>query len=142
MSATEPTTRLRGQRLQEAALRELADIESWRQSGPLTWSSLSARLNVTRQALEAKPDVVVAYKATQAKLKDLRATSPGAVQKRSLEDQVKRLRAEVADKQRHLDYFIERWHAVEAECRKLGINPDAVLTPLGIRTARMPEGRV
>lgn len=138
----EPNARLRGERLQEAALRELANVDSWCQAGRLTWAGLSARLNVSRQALEAKKDVVMAYRAAHSKLKERYSASPGAVLKRSLEEQVKQLRADVADKQRKLDHWIERWVSVEVECRKLGINADAVLKPLGVQSSRIPEGRM
>lgn len=124
-----PRLRLRGKRLESAALRELADIESWKTEGPLTWGVLAKKLGVSRQAIATKPSVKEAYHHAQKELKRASGNSPEAIIKRTLESQLQRMKQELAEKDALLDRWIEKWVGVEVRCRQRGINPDEILGP-------------
>lgn len=128
---------LRGDRLKDAALHELAKLDSWREGPPLTWAALSGRLGVSRQAVEAKPEVVAAFKAARTELQKARQSTPEALVRRSLEDRLTAMQAELASMQRTLDRWVEKWVSVEVQCRAAGIKPDKVLEPVRGRS----EGR-
>lgn len=127
---------LRGRRLFEAALREVADFGSWTRGEDLTWANLARRLGVSRQALESRrPDEKEALREAVGKQKEaLRKTDYGAdsakVVRRTLEERIEASKAETAQLRKELDCWIEKWVTVEYNCRRRHINADDILTPL------------
>ena len=126
-----PRQALRGAHLNEAAMRQLADRESW-SAEILTWDNLAKRLGVSRQAIENKktrPAVYDAFHAAKAALKE-GAPTPTAELRRTLAEQIKSLRDTIKAKDRQLDEWVERWAAIEHNANAKGINPDIILMPL------------
>ena len=129
-----PRRVLRGENLLQAALKELADAASWQsEQGPLTWFALARRLGVSRQAVATKPAIQEAYAAAQDKLRRaaLDTSNPQAVVRRTLEDRVAHLEAEIERLGRERDGWIEQWVAAEHNCRLYGYDPDKVFAPIG-----------
>ena len=123
---------LRGAHLNEAVIRALADLESW-SAGTLSWDNLAKRFGVTRQAIENKkrrPAVFDAFHAAKAALKRGVPTSPDAVLKRTLADEIKGLRDTIKVKDRQLAEWAEKWAAVEFNAHKNGVDPDLLFAPL------------
>lgn len=126
-----PRRALRGAHLNEAAIRQLADLESW-SAELLTWDNLAKRLGVSRQAIENKktrPAVYEAFHAAKAALK-AGAPTPTADLRRTLAEQIKSLRDTIEAKDRQLDAWAEKWAAVEFNAHKKRIDPDLLLQPL------------
>jgi hypothetical protein len=127
-----PRSPLRGPRLNEAALKELADLESW-SAEMLTWANLAKRLNVSRQAIENKkkrPLVYEAFHKTKAALRGSLPSSPDAVAKRTIQDEINSLRDTIKAKELQLDEWAEKWAAVEFNAHRHGYNPDLLFAPL------------
>jgi hypothetical protein len=123
---------LRGVHLNEAVIRSLTDLESW-SAETLTWENLAKRFGVSRQAIENKerrPAVYDAFHAAKAALKRGLPTSPDAVLKRTLADEIKGLRDTIKAKDRQLDAWAEKWASVEFNAHSNGINADLILLPL------------
>lgn len=126
-----PRRALRGALLNEAAIRQLADRESW-SAELLTWDNLAKRLGVSRQAIENKktrPAVYEAFHAAKAALKE-GAPTPTAELRRTLAEQIKSLRDTIEAKDRQLDEWVERWAAIEHNAHAKGVDPDLLLMPL------------
>jgi hypothetical protein len=121
---------LRGPALESAALRELADTNSWREGEPLTWENLASRLGVSRQAIATKDSVKEALHRAQAELKRDPSRAPAAVVRRTYQDQIDDLRRQLAERDRQLNAWIEKWVTVEANCLKYGYKPDLILEAL------------
>ena len=121
---------LRGPTLVAAALRELADTNSWRDGEPLTWENLADRLGVSRQAIATKDAVKQALHKAQAELKRDPSLSPAAVVRRTYQDQIEELRCQLAERDRQLSTWIEKWVTVEVNCLKYGYKPDLLLGAL------------
>jgi hypothetical protein len=125
-----PRGHLRGNRLQETALRELASTASWRENEPLTWDALAARLGVSRQALASKPAVVEAFHRAKREIAALEGSSPHAVVRRTLDERVADLEGQLTERNRQLDSWVEKWVTIEYNCRKYGFDSDKILEPL------------
>src|SRR5664279_3285724 len=109
-----PRRALRGKRLIDAALREVADFFSWTAGTPLTQESLAARLGVSRQAIATKPVIVDAIRKTKAELRmGGGEQAPDKVVRRTLEQRLEQLQKEKAQMQAQLDAWIEKWVTVE-----------------------------
>jgi len=67
------------------------------------------------------------YKALQRKNFSRSQSTPD---RKSSDQQIADLKAQVADLQQKLDGWIERWAAVEYNARMLGIDPDEIFAPL------------
>lgn len=122
---------LRGKRLLEAALREIADFASWTRGEKFTWANLAVRLGVSRQTLESKAELTAAVERLRI---DLRRTDGGQnsakVVRRTLDQRIQNLEAENKALQAQLDSWVEKWVTVEHNCRLHNIDPDEILTPL------------
>lgn len=125
-----PRGGLRGTRLQETALRELANTSSWRDGESLSWASLATRLGVSRQAVAMKPAVVEAFHRAKKEVTAMEGSSPLAVVRRTLEQRVADLQDQLDDRNRQLNTWIEKWATVEYNCRRYGYDPDKILEPL------------
>jgi hypothetical protein len=119
-----PRRDLRGKRLEETAIRELRDADSWRTGTPLSWKTLAARLGVSRQALATKPAVVEAYHATKLEFKKAHGKSPEAVLKRTLSDRIKELETRLRERDHQLDAWVQKWATIEYNCRLYNYDPD------------------
>ena len=98
-----PRGHLRGKRLQETALRELASTASWHEKDPLTWGSLATRLGVSRQALASKSAVVEAFHRAKREIVTLDGSSPHAIVRRTLDQRVADLERQLTERNRQLD---------------------------------------
>jgi hypothetical protein len=125
-----PRGNLRGNRLQDTALRELASTASWHNGESLTWDSLATRLGVSRQALASKPAVVEAYHRAKKEIAALEDGSPQAVVRRTIDQRVADLEMQLNERNRQLNAWIEKWVTVEYNCRRYGYEPDKILEPL------------
>jgi hypothetical protein len=125
-----PRGHLRGNRLQETALRELASTASWHEKEPLTWGSLATRLGVSRQALASKPAVVEAFHRAKGEIAALEGSSPQAIVRRTLDQRVADLEGQLSERNRQLNAWIEKWVTIEYNCRRYGLSPDKILEPL------------
>ena len=123
--------KLRGQKLVDAALKELADFNSWAREGKFTWGSLAARLGVSRQALEGKETVTDAADRLRA---DLKKTDGGRnlakIARRTHEQRIQQLEADKKALQEQIDRWVEKWVTVEYNCVTMNIAPDKILEPL------------
>ena len=139
-----PRKVLRGSLLVNAALKELADTASWQTDlAPLTWLALAHRLGVSRQAIATKPVIKEAYAVAQERLQKAKVDTadPQVVGRRSLEERVASLHAEIEQFGRERDAWIERWVAVEHNCRLHGYDPDKLFAPLDKPRRSEPRGR-
>ncbi len=125
-----PRGNLRGSRLQDTALRELASTASWHNGESLTWGSLAARIGVSRQALASKTAVVEAYHRAKKEIATLENSSPQAIVRRTLDQRVADLEMQLNERNRQLNAWIEKWVTVEYNCRRYGFEPDKILEPL------------
>jgi len=127
---------LRGKRLFNAALREIADFGSWTHGDKLTWSNLAARLGVSRQALESRPigekEVLrdAFWKQKEALQKTEYGTDTEKVVRRTFEERLEASRAEIQRLNKQLDSWVEKWVTVEYNCRSIGLDAEKILTPL------------
>ncbi len=124
-----PRTKLRGTRLEEAALRELAKLDTW-QSIPISWEALATRLGVSRQALAKKVTVKEALRHAKSELKKQAGITPDAVVKRTLQARIAELKNELKEKDRQLDAWVQKWATIEANCSKHAFPADKILEPL------------
>lgn len=125
-----PRAHLRGKRLQDTALRELASTASWQEGESLTWVSLATRMGVSRQALASKPVVVEAYHKAKKEIAAIGANSPQAVVRRSLDQRIADLNSQLTERNKQLNAWIEKWATVEYNCRQYGYDADKILEPL------------
>ena len=125
-----PRAHLRGKRLQDTALRELASSASWQEGEPLTWQSLATRMGVSRQALASKPAVVEAYHKAKKEIAAVGSNSPLAIVRRSLEQRIADLSNQLTERNKQLNAWIEKWATVEYNCRRYGYDADKILEPL------------
>lgn len=96
---------------------------------PINLARLAKALKVSRQALydNGLDDEIDRYKALQRKNFSRSRSTPD---RKSSDQQIAELKAQVADLQQKLDGWIERWAAVEYNARMLGIDPDDIFAPL------------
>lgn len=134
---------LRGPRLIQTALRELEDLTSWQAEGQrLTWQALAARLGVSRQAVATKPELQEAYRRAQERLRNPppNASDPVVATRRSYEQRIAQLEAELARLREERDGWIQRWMQVEHNCRLHGVDPDQIFAPVPAPDRRLPRG--
>jgi predicted transcriptional regulator len=99
----------------------------------LRWDNLAKRLGVSRQAIENKktrPEVYEAFHKAKAALSGRGSTSPDAVLRRTLGDEIKSLRETIKAMDRQLDQWAEKWATVEFNAHKHGYDPDLLFAPL------------
>lgn len=133
MKTTKKPLSQRGSKLVEVALRDLEDLSLWTgANAPLTWANLAKRLEVSRQAIERKPEITAAYHAAKANLAKFGEdhAKPENVVRRSFDERIRAMNAEQTLLRRQLDGWLEKWMTIEYNARTSGVNMDRLLAPV------------
>jgi hypothetical protein len=121
-----PRKKLRGPALDKAFLALLAEPEKWPRGTPLTWENLAVKLDVSRQALERKQSRVDAFHSAKEQF-CAAATNTGRDPRRDEVDRLKEAHSKIAELERQLDAWRQKWIEMEKNCHAKNMNPSEVM---------------